>query len=59
MKLNEILSSSEELTRVYSTNNYNLFGFIGGNRNVNTSNLKKIKDSMGKTHKNKCYYLFL
>jgi hypothetical protein len=50
MKLNEILSSSEELTRVYSTNNYNLFGFIGGNRNVNTSNLKKIKDSMGKKH---------
>jgi len=50
MKLNEILSSSEELTRVYSTNNYDLFGFIDGNRNVNNSNLKKIKESMSKKH---------
>ena len=50
MKLEEILSSSEELTKIYSTNNYNLFGFIDGNRNVNNSNLKKIKESMSKKH---------
>lgn len=50
MKLEEILSASEELTKIYSTNNYNLFGFIDGNRNVNNSNLKKIKESMSKKH---------
>ena len=56
MKLEEILSASEELTKIYSTNNYNLFGFIDGNRNVNNSNLKKIKESMSKKHiKTKTY----
>jgi hypothetical protein len=45
--LNEVLSSmSTTYTTVYVTSNYELFGFINGNREINPSNLEKIKESL-------------
>jgi len=45
-----VSSTSTPLTTIYNTTNYSMFGFIGGNRNVNSSNLKKITDSLTKKH---------
>jgi len=51
LKLPEIIKScSKPLNIIYTTHNYGLFDFIGGNRNLNQSNLKKIKDSMKKKY---------
>ena len=45
--LNEVLSSmSTTYTTVYVTSNFELFGFINGNREINPSNLEKIKESL-------------
>ncbi len=51
MKVPTVVSeSSDILTQIYTTRDYSLFGYIGGNRNVNQSNLRKIEDSISKKH---------
>ena len=45
-----VVDSSTILTQIYSTTNYSMFGFIGGNRNLDNSNLNKIKQSISKKY---------
>ena len=45
-----VVESSTILTQIYATTNYSMFGFIGGNRNLDNSNLNKIKQSINKKH---------
>lgn len=45
-----VVNSSTLLTSIWTTTNYTLFGFIGGNRNVNKTNLKKITESISRKH---------
>lgn len=45
--LNDVLNeTSTPYSTVYVTTNYELFGFISGNREINSSNLEKIKESL-------------
>jgi hypothetical protein len=45
--LNEVLNDmSTPYSTVYVTSNYESFGFISGNREINSSNLEKIKESL-------------
>ena len=46
----QVVNTSVVLTQIYSTTNYSMFGHIGGNRNLNTTNLTKIKQSLNKKH---------
>ncbi len=49
INLNEtLLDTKEEVATIFKTKNYNLFGFINGNRNIDPSNLKKIQNSIKK-----------
>jgi len=41
-----VSESSNYLTSIYTTTNYEMFGFITGNRNIDDSNLKKITNSI-------------
>lgn len=45
-----VAESSTILTEIYATTNYSMFGFIGGNRDLDTPNLNKIKQSINKKH---------
>ena len=45
-----VSESSNYLTSIFTTTNYNMFGFITGNRNIDDSNLKKITNSISKKH---------
>jgi hypothetical protein len=45
-----VVESSTILTEIYATTNYSMFGFIGGNRDLDTPNLNKIKQSINKKH---------
>ena len=45
-----VVDSSTILTEIYATTNYSMFGFIGGNRNLDNSNLNKIKQSISKKY---------
>ena len=38
----QVTNSSTMLTPIFTTTNYSMFGHIGGNRNLDTSNLNKI-----------------
>jgi hypothetical protein len=44
--LNDILDGMTRYSIVYVTSKYELFGFISGNREINPSNLEKIKESL-------------
>lgn len=46
----QVTNSSTMLTTIFTTTNYSMFGTIGGNRNLNPSNLSKIKQSISKKH---------
>ena len=46
----QVAQSSTILTPIYTTTNYSMFGHIGGNRNLDNSNLNKIKQSVSKKH---------
>jgi hypothetical protein len=46
----QVINTSQVLTTIYTTQNYSMFGHIGGNRNLNTTNLTKIKQSLNKKH---------
>jgi len=46
----QVTNSSTLLTPIFTTSNYSMFGHIGGNRNLDTSNLNKIKQSISKKH---------
>jgi hypothetical protein len=46
----QVVDTSKVLTPVYITENYNMFGHLGGNRNLDTTNLNKIKQSITKKH---------
>ena len=46
----QVANSSKILTPIFTTTNYSMFGYIGGNRNVNPTNLKKITESIAKKH---------
>ncbi len=46
----QVANSSTLLTPIFITQNYSMFGHIGGNRNLDTSNLNKIKQSVSKKH---------
>ena len=46
----QVTDSSTMLTPIFTTTNYSMFGHIGGNRNLDTSNLNKIKQSVSKKH---------
>jgi len=46
----QVTNSSTMLTPIFTTTNYSMFGHIGGNRNLDTSNLNKIKQSVSKKH---------
>lgn len=43
-----IYGSVQELTKVYVTKDYHLFGFIKGNRKIDPTNLNNIKESLSK-----------
>lgn len=45
-----VVTTSTILTQIYTTTNYSMFGFVGGNRNLDNSNLNKIKQSISKKH---------
>jgi hypothetical protein len=50
-EINNLLKSEcSVLTHVYETTNYNLFGFIKGNRNILPSHVNKIKKSIKNKH---------
>ena len=46
----QVTNSSKLLTPIFITQNYSMFGHIGGNRNLDTSNLNKIKQSISKKY---------
>lgn len=46
----QVTNSSTMLTPIFTTTNYSMFGHIGGNRNLDPSNLSKIKQSISKKH---------
>ena len=46
----QVTNSSTMLTPIFTTINYSMFGHIGGNRNLDPSNLNKIKQSISKKH---------
>lgn len=46
----QVVNTSKVLTPIYTTTNYSMFGHIGGNRNLDTPNLTKIKQSLSKKH---------
>jgi hypothetical protein len=46
----DVITTSSILTQIYTTTNYSMFGFVCGNRNLNNSNLNKIKQSISKKH---------
>jgi hypothetical protein len=46
LTLDDILSQSTEITKIYETTNYNLFGHIKANRDIVPNNLKKITESL-------------
>ena len=46
----QVANSSTLLTPIFITQNYSMFGHIGGNRNLDNSNLNKIKQSISKKH---------
>ena len=46
----QVANSSTMLTPIFTTTNYSMFGFIGGNRETDETNLKKIKQSISKKH---------
>jgi hypothetical protein len=46
----QVTNSSTMLTPIFTTTNYSMFGHIGGNRCLDTSNLSKIKQSISKKH---------
>ena len=46
----QVTNSSTMLTPIFTTTNYSMFGFIGGNRKTDETNLKKIKQSISKKH---------
>ena len=46
----QVVNTSKVLTPIYVTENYSMFGHIGGNRNLDTPNLTKIKQSLSKKH---------
>jgi hypothetical protein len=46
----QVANSSTMLTPIFTTINYSMFGHIGGNRNLDPSNLNKIKQSISKKH---------
>jgi hypothetical protein len=48
--LNGILAACPVLTQIHTTTNYDLFGIIGGNREINKKNLNKIKKSIKKKY---------
>ena len=43
-----IYGEVSRLTEVYYTKDYELFGFIKGNREINQTNLNNIKESLSK-----------
>lgn len=45
-----VTNSSQILTEIYTTKNYSLFGLILGNRELEKSNLNKIKQSLSKKY---------
>jgi hypothetical protein len=46
----QVTNSSTMLTQIFTTTNYSMFGFIGGNRITDDTNLNKIKQSISKKH---------
>lgn len=48
LNLEDVLSESQEFAQVRLTNNYDLFGFIKGNREIDPANVKKITQSIAK-----------
>jgi hypothetical protein len=46
----KVTNSSKILTPIFTTTDYSMFGFIGGNRETDETNLKKIKQSISKKH---------
>ena len=46
----QVTNSSTMLTQIFTTTNYSMFGFIGGNRETDDTNLSKIKQSISKKH---------
>lgn len=46
----QVTNSSTMLTPIFTTTNYSMFGFIGGNRITDDTNLNKIKQSISKKH---------
>lgn len=46
LNLEDILSQSSEISKIYETKNYNLFGRIKANRDIVPNNLKKIIESL-------------
>jgi hypothetical protein len=48
LNLEDVLSESQEFAQVRLTNNYKLFGFIKGNRDIDKPNVKKITQSIAR-----------
>jgi hypothetical protein len=46
----QVTNSSTILTSIFTTTNYSIFDFIGGNRETDNTNLNKIKQSLSKKH---------
>ena len=46
----QVTNSSTMLTPIFTTTNYSMFGFNGGNRITDDTNLNKIKQSISKKH---------
>jgi len=46
----QVINSSTPLTQIFTTTNYSMFDFISGNRETDTTNLSKIKQSISKKH---------
>lgn len=49
--INDVLTNEcVELTKIYQTSNYKLFGKIKGNRNISNSHIKKLRQSIRKKY---------
>jgi hypothetical protein len=48
LNLEDVMSESQEFAQVRLTDNYKLFGFIKGNREIDPANVKKITQSIAK-----------